>query len=97
MSYPVCMARDTHHLIKGHNMDKNELCEYVRTLSQVLEHNGKGVGLFVDYHDSQIFEEFEDMTLEQITDDVVKVEARCLSLMTADMIKARNEDRKNGL
>ena len=67
-------------------MNKDELCEYVRTLSQVLSNNGKGVGVFADYHDSQLFEEFEGMTLEEITNDVVNIESNMLRIITEDAI-----------
>ena len=69
-------------------MKKKELCEYVKTLSQVLANNGKGVGLFADWHNSEIYIEFGDMTLEEITNDVIRVEATCLKLITEDAIEA---------
>ena len=73
---------------KGDTVKKKELCEYVKSVSQALANNGKGVGLFADWHSNEIYIEFGDMTLEEITDDVIRVEATCLKLITEDAIEA---------
>ena len=67
-------------------MNKKELCKYVRTLSQELYDKGEGVGIFCDLTDSEIYIEFGDMTLEEITSDVTNVERNILRLTTADAI-----------
>lgn len=67
-------------------MNKKELCKYVRTLSQELADKGEGTGAFCDLTDSEIYIEFGDMTLEEITSDVTNVERNILRLITADAI-----------
>jgi len=69
-------------------MNKKELCKYVRTLSQELYDKGEGTGCFCDLTDSEIYIEFGDMTLEEITSDVTNVERNILRLITADAIAA---------
>jgi hypothetical protein len=77
----------------------NKKVEFVINFSKSLEESGRGVGLFADMDPTQIIEEFEDMSLYEISLEVYAVEQRCLHLIqtqfTEDMINQRNEDRKN--
>jgi hypothetical protein len=67
-------------------MNPKEICEYVRTLSQALADKGEGVGLYGDWHDSELYTEFGNLTLEEITEDVTNIEGNSLRLITSDAI-----------
>ena len=73
-------------------MNKKELGHYVRSWSQVLLDNGKGSGVYIDWHDSEIYTEFADMTIEEIAEDVIRTEASCLKIMTDDLVEAYKDE-----
>jgi hypothetical protein len=64
----------------------------VRSWSQVLQDNGKGAGVFIDWTDSEIYMDFADMTIEEIAEDVIRIEASCLKMMTDDLIEAYKDE-----
>lgn len=79
-------------LNKGDTVNKKELGHMVRSWSQVLQDNGKGSGVFIDWTDSEIYMDFAEMTIEEIAEDVIRIEASCLKIMTDDLIEAYKDE-----
>jgi len=79
-------------LNKGVTVNKKKLGHFVRSWSQVFLDNGKGSGVFIDWTDSEIYMEFADMTIEEIAEDIIRIEANCLKIMTEDLIEAYKDE-----